>query len=179
MNEPGIPALAGTETEKNLRAALSAEGQVRLRYECGAACARTEGYRAVADTFARIAENERAHGEIWLRLLDGAPDTATRLRAACQGEHAEWSGMYAGFAQKAREEGFAEIAALFERVASVERTHEEDFGRWLASWEAGAIFRGDSSTAWKCLNCGFVFVGAEPPSSCPACSQPRDFFLRA
>jgi len=29
---------------------------------------------------------------------------------------------------------------------------------------------------WKCLNCAYVHVGAEPPAECPVCGAPRDRF---
>ena len=178
MDKPIIQGLAGTETEKNLQTALRAESAVWLRYMCAARTASEESYCGIAETFTSIADNERAHGEIWLRLLGGCGNTEAHLREACSGEHREWEEMYAGFAETAKREGFAQIAQLFAHVASVERSHEETFGGWLRMMADGKIFYGAEGTVWRCLNCGFLFVGKEPPSECPACSHPRAFFVR-
>ncbi|MFQ9637621.1 MAG: ferritin family protein [Eisenbergiella sp.] len=44
--------------------------------------------------------------------------------------------MYPGFAAVAREEGFEEIAGMFEKVAAIEKNHEEAFLRALIQLKA-------------------------------------------
>ena len=34
----------------------------------------------------------------------------------------------------------------------------------------------DSSPAWRCMVCGYIHYGAEPPESCPACGAPPEEF---
>ena len=46
---------------------------------------------------------------------------------AATGENYEWNEMYPTFAKEAREEGFEEIAVLFEGVAAIEKEHEERY----------------------------------------------------
>lgn len=55
--------------------------------------------------------------------------TADNLRAAAAGENEEWSKDYPHFAQVAREEGFPDIAAMYENICVAEKGHEE---RYLA-----------------------------------------------
>lgn len=43
--------------------------------------------------------------------------------------------MYATFAKEAREEGFDEIATLFEGVAAIEKEHEERYKKLLENVE--------------------------------------------
>ncbi len=55
------------------------------------------------------------------------PGTAVNLADAADGENYEWTDKYAGFAKVAREEGFEDIAKLFDGVAKVEKEHEERY----------------------------------------------------
>ena len=72
-------------------------------------------------------KNEREHAKIWYKLLhdEEIPDTIANLNAAADGENEEWTSMYKEFAETAREEGFAKIAFLFEKVGEIEKEHEE------------------------------------------------------
>ena len=180
MGTPTIPGLAGSETEKNLQTALGGESRVYLKYYRYAEKAEEEGYLAIAEIFRETAENERAHGEIWLRLLGEIGSTEVNLEQAAAGEHWEWTDMYAGFAETAKKEGFTQIAALFEKVASVEKMHDERYAALRARLAAGGEFSApDENTRWICLNCGYIHVGKEPPAACPACAHPKGFFARA
>jgi len=122
--------LKGSKTEQNLWTAYSGESQARNKYDYFAAAARKEGYEQIAGIFAETALNEKEHAKMWLKALGGyrkgdtAGDTRENLIAAAAGENYEWTEMYKGFAETAREEGFKEIALDFENVAKVEKEHE-------------------------------------------------------
>ena len=79
----------GTQTEKNLRAAFSAESGVRNRYAFYAAMAQKEGFEQIAALLMKTAENEREHARLWLTELDELDGTAENLRHAADGEHYE------------------------------------------------------------------------------------------
>lgn len=177
MGTPIIPELSGTKTEKNLLQALGGESRVYLKYNRYAEKAEEEGLHTVAAVFRETAENERAHGEIWLRYLGEVGNTETNLRQASDGEHWEWTEMYANFAAQAREEGFAQIALLFEHVAEVEKMHDARYAAILEELRAGKLYTSENdSTRWQCRNCGYVVAGKEPPAACPACSHPKGYF---
>ena len=59
-------------------------------------------------------------------MHDGIADTMANLKDAAEGENYEWTDMYATFAKEAKEEGFNDIALLFEKVADIEKEHEMD-----------------------------------------------------
>ena len=177
MGTPIIPEIVGTQTEKNLLSALGGESRVCVKYYRYAEKAEEEGLHAVAAIFRETAENERAHAEIWLRQLGEIGNTETNLRQASDGEHWEWTEMYAGFAETAKAEGFPQIAALFEKVADVEKMHDARYASILEKLRGGNLFSSDSdSTQWICLNCGHVFVGKGAPGICPVCSHPQGYF---
>ena len=170
--------LKGTKTEANLLAAFSGESQARNKYTYFASKAKKEGYEQISAFFLETADNEKEHAELWFKYLhDGAvPDTITNLGAAADGEHFEWAKMYADFALDAREEGFTEIAAVFEQVGSVEKVHEKRYRDLLANIKAGTVFERDEEEDWHCRNCGKIVVGKNAPNMCPACKHPQAYF---
>ena len=174
--------LEGSRTLENLRTAVAAEAQARTKYNIYGGIARKEGNRQIADIFDMTADNERAHAEVWLSLIsDGIPgNTQKALENAAGGEHHEWTEMYAEFAKTAREEGFNEIADLFEGVGKIEKEHEERYLALLKNIEDGVVFKKDKVAIWKCRNCGHIHVGEEAPEVCPVCNHPKSYFeLRA
>ncbi|MEW6397684.1 MAG: rubrerythrin [Bacillota bacterium] len=168
--------LKGSKTERNLKAALSGESEARSRYTFFASVARKEGFEQIAAVFVDTAENEKEHAKLWARALGLIGDTPANLEAAAQGEYYEWTAMYRDFAREAREEGFGEIARLFEEVAEVERAHEERYRQLLARVREGTVFRRAEPIRWRCRNCGYVYEGTEAPEVCPACAHPRAFY---
>lgn len=178
MEEKEMKDLKGTRTEQNLMAAFAGESQARNKYTYFASKARKEGYVQIARIFEETADNEKEHAKLWFKLLEGGSvkDTASNLKAAAEGENFEWTDMYAGFAKEAREEGFDEIAALFEGVAAIEKEHEERYRRLLERVEGEAVFSRDGDAIWQCSNCGHICVGKKAPEVCPVCAHPQAYF---
>ena len=171
-------ALKGSRTEKNLLEAFSGESQARNKYTYYASRAKKDGYEQVAAMFTETADNEKEHAKLWFKALhDGAvPDTVANLKDAAAGEHYEWTEMYAEFAKVAKEEGFTEIAAMFEGVAAIEKGHEERYLKLLENIEKGVVFKKDKVCIWKCRNCGHIHVGQEAPMVCPVCKHTQAYF---
>ena len=84
--------------------------------------------------------------------------------------------MYYTFAKEAREEGFEELAVLFDGVAAVEKHHEERYRKLLANIEGGLVFSRDGDQIWQCGNCGHIQVGKKAPVICPVCDHPQSYF---
>lgn len=174
--------LKGTKTQANMMAAFAGESQARNKYTYYASQARKEGYEQIAAIFEETAGNEREHAKLWFKLLHGGmPGTVDNLVDAAAGEHYEWTEMYKGFAETAREEGFPEIARFMEGVAKIEASHEERYQILLDSVKTGTVFKADCDcceTVWVCRNCGHLHVGQDAPEVCPVCSHPKAFFER-
>lgn len=170
--------LKGSKTEANLATAFAGESQARNKYTYYASKAKKEGFEQIAAIFTETAANEKEHAELWFKLLhdDSVPDTATNLEDAAAGEKYEWSDMYHGFAQVAREEGFEKIAFLFEGVAEIERSHEERYLKLLENVKNGKVFSRDGKQAWVCRNCGHIHFGEKAPEVCPICAHPQAYF---
>ena len=101
----------------------------------------------------------------------------TNLEDAANGENYEWTEMYANFAKEAREEGFNDIALLFENVAKIEKDHEDRYRRLLSSIKDGTVFTKDPAITWECGNCGFAYTGKDAVEVCPVCAHPKSYFF--
>ena len=169
--------LKGSKTWKNLETAFAGESMARNKYTYYASKARKDGYVQIARIFEETAANEKEHAELWFKLLhDGMPDTPHNLLDAAEGENYEWTDMYATFAKEAREEGFESIALLFDRVAKIEKHHEERYRALLKNVETGIVFSRDGETIWICTNCGHIHIGKDAPKVCPTCAHPQAYF---
>ncbi|MCL2003332.1 MAG: rubrerythrin family protein [Oscillospiraceae bacterium] len=174
--------LKGTKTEKNLMEAFAGESQARNKYTYFASKAKKDGYEQIAALFEETAGNEKEHAKIWFKLLCGGeiPSTAENLKAAAAGENEEWTSMYKRMAEEAREEGFDDIAFLFEKVGNIEKEHEERYLALLKNIEDGTVFAKKEKSVWICRNCGHIADFVSAPQKCPVCVHPQSYFeLRA
>ncbi len=182
--------LEGTRTEANLLKAFVGECVARMRYTFFASKAKKEGYVQISHVFEETADQEKAHASRLYKFLPGGRDleiteslplggngtTEENLREAARGEKYENEEMYPAFARIAREEGFDEIATVFDNIAVAERQHGKRFLAFADNIKGGHCFVRESPTRWRCRNCGYVHEGTEAPESCPACAHPQGYF---
>ncbi len=168
--------LKGSKTEQNLWTAFAGESQARNKYTYYASQAKKEGYEQIAAIFEETAGNEKEHAKMWFKLVHGIGSTRDNLIDAASGENYEWTDMYKSFADVAREEGFEEIAKMFDGVAKIEEDHEKRYNKLLENIDKGETFKKDEEVLWICRNCGYRTYAKEAPEVCPVCSHPRAFF---
>src|SRR5690554_3791384 len=170
--------LKGSKTEKNLWEAFAGETQARTKYNYYASRAKKDGYEQIAAIFEETANNEKEHAKIWFKLLYGGsvPSTEVNLLDAALGENYEWTEMYNEFAQTAKEEGFDDIARLFEGVAKIEKEHEERYRVLLENVKTNKVFEKGEEKVWVCRNCGHEHRRNKALEHCPVCDHPGSFF---
>jgi len=184
-----MKSIKGTKTEKNLLTAFAGESQARNRYTYFASRAREEGYIQIFKIFEETADQEKEHAKRFFKFLEGGEveirasfpagvigTTVENLKAAAMGENYEWTTMYKEFADVARQEGFEDIAIVFDSIRVSEKQHEKRYNDLRANIEAGRVFKRDKKVVWRCTNCGYLHEGEEAPETCPACAHPRAFF---
>ncbi|MGD8520700.1 MAG: rubrerythrin family protein [Desulfobacterales bacterium] len=181
--------LKGTQTEKNLLAAFAGESQARNRYTYFASQAKKEGYVQISEIFTETANQEKEHAKRLFKLLEGGEVTISgafpagvigttleNLKEAAAGENYEYTDMYPGFAKTAEEEGFQDIAEIFNAIAVAEKQHEKRYVDLADNIEAGRVFKREGSVVWRCRNCGYLHEGSDAPDECPACAHPQAHF---
>lgn len=181
--------LKGSKTERNILTAFAGESQARNRYTYFASKARKDGYVQIADVFEETANQEREHAKRLFKFLEGGEveimaafpagvigSTSDNLAASAAGEHYEQTEMYPSFAKTARDEGFSEIASVFEAIAVAERQHEKRYKALKSNIDNGKVFSKPAKVVWRCINCGYLHEGTEAPRVCPACAHPQAHF---
>ena len=168
--------LKGSKTEKNLWEAFAGESMARNKYTYFASAAKKAGYEQIAAIFQETADNEKEHAKLHFKALSGIGDTLANLLAAAAGEQEEWTEMYPRMAKEAREEGFNDLAVMFEGIAKVEAEHEKRYRELAKNVEDGTVFAKGGKLFWKCRNCGAVFELDKAPEKCPVCQHPQAYF---
>lgn len=181
--------IKGTKTEQNLLKAFAGESQARNRYTMFASQARKEGFEQIAAVFEETAGNELQHAKLFFKKLEGGDVeiTATypagkvgmtfeNLREAAKGEHQEFEVIYQEFASTARVEGFEDIAELFEKIATIEKEHEDRYRRIYLNVKNNKVFEKEEEVEWICRECGYVVKGTKAPLICPTCEHPQAFY---
>ena len=181
--------LKGSQTEKNLLKSFAGESQARNRYTFFASKAREEGYFQISQIFEETANQEKEHAKRFFSYLEGGDveitasypagkvgTTLENLTEAANGEHMEQASIYPEFANTARAEGFEEVARLYDMVSVAETNHERRYRAMAENIQLGKVFKRDGKVMWRCINCGFVIEGTEPPKVCPACLHPQGYY---
>jgi rubrerythrin len=184
-----MKSVKGTRTEKNLLTAFAGESQARNRYTYFSSQARKEGFMQVSAIFEETANQEKEHAKRFFKFLEGGEvevvasfpagvigTTLENLKAAAVGENYEHTTMYPGFAGVAREEGFEDIALVYEAISVAEKQHEKRYRDLVANIENDRVFKRDDEVVWRCLNCGYLHSGKDAPESCPACAHPQSYY---
>ena len=183
-----------SETKDNLMRAFAGESQARNRYTFAAKQAKKDNLFVVSAVFRYTAQQEEEHAQIFYNHLEelagetihvdgGYPvdfsgNVAKLLRMAQHNEYEEHDSVYKAFGDKAKEEGFLNVASSFHKIAEIEKIHGDRFGRLATLLEEGKLFVSDVKMAWMCLNCGYVFEGEKVPEKCPVCDHNKGYFIR-
>ncbi len=184
-----MKSIKGTQTEQNLMKSFAGESQARMRYTYYAKQAKKDGFEQISAIFAETADQEKEHAKRMFKFLEGGMleitasypagvigTTLENLRESANGEHEEWADLYPHFADVAEQEGFPAVAAMYRSIMIAEKAHEERYLALLKNIENNTVFAKDGEVVWQCRNCGFITVGKEAPSVCPACLHPQAYF---
>lgn len=188
-----MKSLKGSQTAENLMKSFAGECQARTRYTYYSSTAKKEGFVQIANIFMETAEQEKEHAKRFYKFLKEDyidepieinasypvsfhQETLKNLLAAAAGENEEWTDLYPTFADIAEKEGYPEVAFVYRKITEVEKRHEARYKKLAENIQAGTVFKKDEGTLWKCLNCGYIYEGAEAPATCPACVHPQAYF---
>ncbi len=172
-----------TKTYQNIEESLVNEAKAIICYLVYADIALAEGNQEAADFFKKMAKNEMEHAKTWFKYThDISGDTITNLNKAANNENEEWKTSYPEAAMQAKEEGFDDVAAMFERISSIECDHERRFVEMIliqeeAKQEEAKQEEKESTEEGKkqqfCIFCGFP--AREAMEICPVCGASDSF----
>ncbi len=183
-----------SETAKNLMRAFAGESQARNRYTFAASQAKKQKLHVIEAIFTFTANQEKEHAEIYYNHLQellgqtieidgGYPvdiydEVPKLLRSAQHNEYEEHDPVYKTFGNIAQQEGFTKVAASFNMIAEIEKTHGDRFRTFADMLEQNKLFVSDVETGWMCLNCGYVHTGTKAPNICPVCDHEQGYFIK-
>ncbi len=171
-----------SQTKKNISTAFSGESEAIARYLIFADYAKQQGQEEISALFKKMARNEIEHAKAWYRHLMGEPqDIIQNLTLAAKAENQEWKHIYPKFAEIAEQEGFQGISLLFERIASIECSHERLFFEALSTLlneeektlETQTEPALEKDPSYYCLFCGYGSTNKE--AVCPVCQATDSF----
>ncbi|MBP1757137.1 MAG: hypothetical protein H6Q59_3535 [Firmicutes bacterium] len=167
-----------SKTYQNILNAYNLESVVNTRYLLYADQARLENYIEIATIFETTARNEKEHARIWLRKINNGtlPNTEENLVASISYENDVGNNIYREYARVAREEGYNDIASLFNGIANIELNHGLRFQTYHANLVRGELLCKPEDSLWICMQCGNIMSGKCAPDICPVCGFPQGYY---
>ncbi|MGI6168233.1 MAG: rubrerythrin family protein [Christensenellales bacterium] len=187
--------LNGSNTLQNLARAFAGESQAATRYHFYQKAAQQDGHQTIATIIQEIIRNELAHGKVFFdhiikgglraeqlkNIIIGAGypfqmgASADNLLFSMQAEQEEHANIYPNFAQTAKQEGFAAVAASFEMIAQIEGLHQNIFQQMHEQLTQNTLYQKEQAVSFKCAECGHVRQSKDAWSICPVCHYPQGF----
>ena len=181
--------LEKSETLKNLINAFAGESMARNRYTFYAKQAKKEGYEQISEIFLITADNEKEHAKLFYKQIPMSEHadvtgnypfflgtTLENLYSASKAEKDEWDNIYKIYAKVAKEEGFDEISALFNRIIEIEKHHAYRYELLANELKNETLFSKSEATQWICRKCGNILISKNAPLKCPVCEHPQGYF---
>lgn len=182
-------------TKENLARSFASECQEGARYQFLAKMAQKEGYQYMSMLIRTLAHNEMAHAQQFfnkivelggnqtqnIEIKAGYPFRSGELKQVLynESENERMSGesIYPKFASIARDEGFNDVADLFDMVSKVELTHQRTLLELYNALSKNSLYKCSSGKhAFKCDECGTIILDKTAPKTCPLCKMGQGYF---
>ena len=182
-----------SETYKNLARGFAGECQAGARYQFLSKQCIKEGYNFLSNTLKTLAKNEMAHAKALydqivnnsskvvknIEICAGYPfkygELTDHFKYTMEDEEMEAKTIYPDFALVAREEGFEDIAHLFERITEVENCHYMLIKQIYEGLKNQTLYTSTTPIKWKCSNCGNEHTSKSAWKICDLCSMPEGY----
>lgn len=185
-----------SKTKENLARSFAAECQEGARYQFMAKTAMQEGYVYMSGLIRTLAHNEMAHAnQFFQKIVElGGQDVRNidikagypfkngtlcdTLKFESENERMSGESIYPEFAKIARDEGFKDVAQLFDMVALVELGHHKILTQLHDDLCKKKLYKcKDGNTSiFKCDECGHIEKGKQAPQECPLCHMPQGYY---
>lgn len=166
-----------SQTYINLQNALKNEFETSTKYDMFGVQARDESLIEVSNIFNNISENQILIAQrLWGLINDGDTTTLENLRDAASDEEYAERELYREYSRVALEEGYDDLAQLFNGIANIKLNHTVVFQTTATELEDGSMFCKEEEGLWLCLGCGNILIGLCAPEICPICLKPQSYY---
>ncbi len=166
-----------SRTYLNLQTALENELRTNALYGLYRKRSDQEVFLEISSIFETISRNAQFIGERLRRILnDGDTSTFQNLVDAANTESSVANDLYSEFSHIATEEGFNELASLFNGIANIKLNHYSTLQTIVEDMENNRLFCKDRENLWICMGCGNIINGICAPEICPVCGYPQGYY---
>lgn len=184
-----------SETKKNLARSFASECQEGARYQFLAKMAQQEGYQYMSMLIRTLAHNEMAHAQQFFNKIVELGGNLTQnidieagypfrsgelievLKNEAENERMSGESIYPKFSLIARDEGFNEVADLFDMVSKVEKTHQRTLEHLHESLISKSLYKSSNGErCFKCDECGTIVKDKCAPKTCPLCKMGQGYY---
>lgn len=184
-----------SETKKNLARSFAAECMEGARYQFLAKMAQQQGFQYMSMLIRTLAHNEMAHAQQFfskivekgknetqnIEINAGYPFRSGELQQVllqeAENERMSSESIYPSFADIARDEGFDDVAELFDMVSKVEKTHQRTLEHLAENLKCDCLYKcNQGEHAFKCDECGTIIKDKCAPKTCPLCKMGQGYY---
>ena len=188
--------LKDSKTYLNLAKSYAGECQAQVRYKFIEYGARMEGYTCLAELIDKIVYNEFNHARMFYTELQKAStekienidvcagypfkqkwDLLENLKLSAEDEFEEYTNIYPEYRKIAMEEGFEDIARLYDMIIQVESCHYKMFKDLHSQMQSGTLYKKSKPVKWKCAGCGYEATATSAWEVCPLCKAKQGFTM--
>ena len=166
-----------SKTYQNLQSAFAFEAQSKAKFDIYSVKARQEVLLGISFSFDTISRNDRFISERLRNLINGGElNTQQNLTEAADSELYAGNKMYRDYSHTAVEEGYGDIASLFNGIANIKLNHNYALQTYLSDMQNNTLFCKNEAKLWVCLGCGNIMSGLCAPTICPICGYPQGYY---
>jgi rubrerythrin len=179
-----------SKTMVNLARGFAGECQDGARYQYLADLAQQQQYYEVAKVLKSLATNEMSHAKVYFDAIisncDGVVnnvpieagfpfkkgDFVEMFKYEMENEKSEGLDVYPSFATTAKDEGYSNIAKIFDEVSKVEQRHAEIMSTLHERLKKDELYdccNGEKTEELECCKCGYTCSCSKPWEECPLC----------
>lgn len=166
-----------SQTYLNLQVAIDNELMSDGLYNLYRKRAEEEVLIEISNFFETISRNAQFIAERLLRIKNGGNTTTYQnLVDAAHRELDAENQIYREFSRIATEEGYDDLASLFNGIANIKVSHNTTLQNFINNINNNELFCKDREALWICLGCGNILSGECAPEICPICGYPQGYY---
>lgn len=166
-----------SRTYLNLQTALENELRTNALYGIYRKRADQEVLLDIGSIFDTISRNSQFIAERLRQILnEGSTNTYQNLQDAANRESFVASNIYSESSRIAKEEGYDDLASLFNGIANIKLNHYSTFQTLIDNMDNNELFCKKEENLWICMGCGNIIGGLCAPVICPICGYPQGYY---